>query len=169
MRNIDQFIGDNIGGLESFLFIPVDDAISIARPVNHIIQEAVVINVAGGAQWFTAYITQGTLFYKEDKNKTVHGNPYNRSLVGFVPKDTEELAELFDEMGDVRFLIDCLDNNGKRKLVGSLDSPLVFASLMSSGEAPEGRNGHQLTFSGNASHKAYFYDPDEGSASASGS
>lgn len=167
MISITEFIGDNIGGLESFQFIPVGDVASIARAKDHVITELVTLDT--GKAWLDAYVTLGSLAYSEGKNKTIHGNHYNRSLVGFVPKDTEALAELFDEMGDVRFIIDYTDNNGVRKLIGSLDSPLVFSSQLSTGNDAAARNGHFITFSGNSPHKAYIYDPAAGSGSASGS
>ena len=167
MQDIEEFTGDNIGGIESFMFIPVDDVISIARPVDQTILELVVINEAGGAQWFNAYVTQGSLSYRETQNKTKQGHPYSRTLAGFVPKDTESLAALFNEMCYRKFLGDYTYNNGKIQLIGSIDSPLLFDTELETKDDPAGRNGHRISFASNSPHKAYFYNPPEGSASGS--
>ena len=158
MQDIGQYTGDNIGGLEKFQFIPVNDIISIPRATNHVITEAITIDALSGAQWFDAYVTEGSLGYKETEKKNQHGNSYDRILVGLVPKDTETLADLFDEMEGFRYVIIYTDNNGKKKVVGSIESPLQFKADMDTKVDANGRNGHPITFFGSSSHKAYFYN-----------
>ena len=167
MPDIDQFVGDNIGGLEEFQFIPVTDIISIPRPVDHVINKSVVIDDSSGAKWLNAYVTEGSLGYTETKSKTQHGTPYKRKLVGFVPKDSEALANQFDGMEGSKFVLIYDDNNGKKKLIGSIDSPLEFTADLDTKEDASGRNGHTISFTGNGPHKAYFYNPPVGSSSAS--
>lgn len=155
MQDIGQYTGDNIGGIEKFQFIPVDDIVFIPRDSNHIINAGIVLKQ--GARWSNVYMTEGSFGYKETLKKNAHGNSYNNKLVGFVPKDREDLAELFDEMEGSRYVAIYYDNNGKTKLMGSLESPLQFKADLDTKNKASGLNGHKIIFSGNSRHKSYFF------------
>lgn len=156
MDDINKFTGDNIGSIKSFQFIPVDDILTIPAAVNHIINQQITLKP--GKAWFNAYVTEGTLNFKEEEKANEHGVFYLQTLSGFIPKDFKDLTVLFNEMDGFKYIINYVDNNGKKKIAGSLDSPLQFELKLDTSDATSGRNGHLITFFGESKHKAYFYN-----------
>src|ERR1041385_479700 len=107
---------ENIGGLQTFEFIPMIDIASIPDPEDHIILQPVTLK--GGKRWFKGYATYQTLEFSEAQNTSKAGEFYKQELKGFVPKDTPDLARLFAEMENHLFIVRYTDNNGQQKIVG---------------------------------------------------
>lgn len=157
MKDIEAFTGDNMGGIEKFRYIPADDVEEIPEANNHLIEDVIILKA--GKQWYNAVCTLGTTGYSEKQAETDQGQSYDKSLTGFVPKDSPEMAALFDEMENQRYIIDYTDNNGYRKIIGSLTEPVRFKADGETKTDASGRNGHVITFYSLGSHKSYFYDP----------
>lgn len=154
MNNFPDFDQtDNIGGCVSFQFIPFEDVASI----NIIDSTKKSITLKAGKSWFTGYATQQTLKYTEKQKHTENGIYYDKSIVGFVPKDTEDILELFSEMENQFFIIRYIDSNGQEKVAGTIDEPLKFTSDFDTGNDTSSRNGHFFTFEAESTEKAFYY------------
>jgi len=158
MDNFPDFDGaDNIPGLQGFNFIPFQDVDTIPDADDGLIDSAITLE--GGKQWFTGYSTIGTLSYKEIGQKDDNGDYYEKELSGYIPKDSQEIRSLLDEMENYFFIIDYTDNNGNRKIIGSTTEPLSFKSDLNIDAGGDGKNGHNFIFSGSGIKKSYFYSP----------
>lgn len=156
MDDINEYSGDNLGGVIGFKFIPVTDVQSIENPIDHVITTAVVLKT--NKRWFSAYATQGTIGYSETSEQTAHGEVFKQQLVAIIPKDDKDKAVLFNKMRNQKFIVDYTDSNGLRKLIGSLEEPLFFSSSANTKTEMSGRNEHSITFYGTGTHKAFIYD-----------
>lgn len=157
LQNINKFTGDNIGGANSFQFIPIDRVRVFPRPVDGIITKALTFK-SWDHRFFLAYTTEDSLIFTEEKKTNDHGTFYDQILEGFTPKDEENLAALFDEMEGFKYIILYKDNNQNQKFIGSLESPLTFRHSLETKEEASGRNGYNITFSGRSSHKAFPFE-----------
>lgn len=156
MNDINRLEGDNLGGIVRFKFIPVDDIRIIDDAVAGVV--SVEITLQASKKWFCAYATLGTMGYTESPTNSSAGTIFSRQFSAFIPKDSAEINAQLNEMRDVRFVLDYTDSNGLRKIVGSIEEPLNFSSSLNTQSDMPGRNGHNIVFSGDATHKAYVYD-----------
>lgn len=146
---------DNLGGVPRFNFVKVSDVQSIGIAVNHKIIAPVVLKT--GKQWYCGYGTLGTVGYSEPEESSSAGTLYKRAFSGFYPKDDADIDLLFSEMRHEKFLIDYTDNNGLRKLIGSIAEPLRFTSSFSTKQQASELAGHTFSFYGDGTHKSYVY------------
>lgn len=156
MNDINEYSGDNLGGIIRFKFIPVTDVESIASPIDHVITTPVILKT--DKRWFSAYATMGTIGYTEASEQTANGGLFKRQLVAIIPKDDKDKAKLFNKMRNQRFIVDYVDSNGLRKLIGSLEEPVFFSSTQNTKTEMPGRNEHSISFYGTGTHKAFIYD-----------
>lgn len=155
MEDINKHCDDNLGGLYYFKFIPVDDVVSIVEPLNSKVCEPVVLNNL--ARWFNCYATEGTIKYTEEKQQSPHGDYYKAKLTAFIPKDRAEVINQINLMNNKLFVIDYTDNNGLRKLVGTINNPLRFSDNLDTGSNAANRNGFTIEFVGDILKKAPTY------------
>ena len=123
---------ENLGGLQIFWFAPVSDILVIGNKINGLIQ-SVTFNT--GKNWLKCYCTAETMKYSEPKKVDEKGEYFEAKLSGWIPKDTPELLEQFNEMDQFKYVCIYKDNNGYYKLIGNLDEPLNFTTDL---EIPEG-------------------------------
>ncbi len=156
MNDIDEFDGDNLGGIIRFKFIPVTDVESIDNPIDHVIATPVILKT--NKRWFDAYATKGTIGFTEVPEKTANGDVFKLQFNAICPKDSADRSNVFNQMRNQRFIVDYTDYNGLRKLIGSLEEPLFFSSSLNTKTEVVGRNEHSISFYGESSHKAYVYE-----------
>jgi hypothetical protein len=155
MNDINKFCNDNLGGVNSFKFIPDTDILAMPTNINNSFLEPVFIN--NGARWYNCYATQDTIRYTEEKEKSKHGDFFSIKFVAFIPKDTDELSNNLESMNNKNFVIDYIDNNGNRKLIGSKENPLQFKYSLDTGSSMPNRNGYQIEFTAQSIHKMPTY------------
>jgi len=155
MASLPPLTGYNLGGIDQFWFIPVDDVHRIPDEESNVIEQD--IQLLGDAKFSVGYATQETLQFTENQNRDAQGNFYEQSLSGFYPKDQENVASLFEGMAAERFIVIFRDNNGYYKLLGSLANPCKFTATFESGDSANGRNGYSFEFTRTDVEKAPFY------------
>lgn len=142
---------DNFSGIRFFRFIPEDHVRSIpGSPIDtiRIVNGPLILKT--GKRWFYGYAAFQTADYKEKGGGGPHGPTYKFSFNGFLPLISATQSQNVSDMEEHRFLLDCIDNNGNRKLVGNLETPLAFESsedVKPPVGAPNG-NGYAFSFFG---------------------
>ena len=144
-----------MGGLYTFKFIPASDVASIPEAVNGAIYYPVVLKP--DARWFDGYCTQETMSFSDRQQDDGHGAYHKKQFAGNVPKDRPELSNVFNDLKDGRYILDIIDNNGTRKLVGTIDEPLDFSSDVDSKAAVSARNEYKIMFAGDGIKKSPGY------------
>lgn len=146
MNDINKHCGDNLGGIFLFRVIPVDDVQSIPLLVDGKVCEPVILKT--DKRWFDVYGTEGTMKYLEEPQTSEHGDFYKASITSFIPKGRSEVKAVLDEMKNKNFIIDIIDNNSFRRLVGTIAEPLKFSVGYDSGNKVTTSNGYSISFSG---------------------
>lgn len=154
-KDIDRFENDNLGGINSFKIIEAKHIIGWPPVYAGCIHTAPII--APGAAWRTIYCTEGTMQLKDDQQPSDHGAYHTKEFSGNTPKDRPEVLELLNHLKDEKFVLDCLDNNGQRKLVGTPSEPLTLVSSADTKNSVPGRNEYKLVFKGDGINKSPFY------------
>lgn len=134
---------DNIGGMRFFRFAASDYVSSIPYPSGKIVTGPISFHLA--YTWSVGYSPYDAIDYELES--IPDSKAYKFSIEGFAPKIQELTSSLFDEMKDHRFILDTYDNNGNRKLIGSIDNPVGFRYKEVSSK-PGGRNGYAFSFYG---------------------
>jgi hypothetical protein len=151
LRNFDQFIFDNVGGIEALWYVDVADVLSVPDPDVPLISTNVVLRP--DASWYQLVATLGfTQGSKDDR----HGPYFQPQVKGVLAKATEALAAGLEALDSRRFLLLYRDQNGTTWLVGALDEPLTFADKYDVGTATS-RNNYDFTFSGETTRRARPY------------
>ena len=156
MNDINKFTDDNLGGVMLFKFIPIEDVQEIPGAVNYFINTAVVLKTT--CRWYEFYGTTGTIELAEDSVETDAGTYYKKSLKAISPKIRTELDALFNEMKNRQFILDVIDNNGIRKIIGSLAEPLKFKEKSSTKNEASQRNEYAIEFFGEGVEKSFTYN-----------
>jgi hypothetical protein len=162
LRNLDQLLGDNQGGIEALWYCDVDDVLSVPDPDVPLLTGNVVLKP--GRTWYQLVATLGTLGFTQPGKSDRHGPYWQPKLKGALAKSTAALAAGLEALDRRRFLVLYRDHNGLVWLVGSPDSPLSFLDTFDVG-TPTARNGYDFTFSGETPRRAR---PYEGTWSVSG-
>jgi hypothetical protein len=149
MNDINKHCDDNLGGVYLLRFIPKTDVSSIALPIKGRVCEPVVLNA--GACWYEFYGTEGTKNLKEDQQPSEHGDFFKLKLSGSTPKIRTSISDTLNEMKDKEFIIDCIDNNGHRRLLGTINEPLRFQFTSDTGNSAPNKNAYTFEFYGDVS------------------
>ena len=153
MNNFPKSPNDSIAGLASFLFVEAEGISSIPVPVLSKITLPVTLKI--GYSWKTGYSAIDSLEYSEPTKKTDDGIYHIPLLRGFVP-DQESMLQLLAEMQYRWFIVQCTDNDGLKRLVGTQEHPLFFSSDFET-QTVSGQKGHIFKFSGVLKRKAPIY------------
>lgn len=153
--NITSLDGDNLAGINAFVFIPIEYVVSVPKQTNFGLAGSVVID--SGYDWFEVGFTLETCGFKEPQKEAKAGDFYEPELIFFVAKNSLNRIALFDKMAKHKYLVLCQDNNGLQRLLGSKTSPLQFKSSGEINDKVSGKNGYQCSFFGQSKHRAFVY------------
>lgn len=155
LRNLNQPIGNNLGGLEALFFVPADQVVSIPGSSDVLVSTSVVL--AGGATWYQLVAPIEQLRYLETPATDRHSNLWKVQLKGVAAKDTQGLAAGLAAMHNRRFVVLFRDANGNVKIVGSPAAPLKFTYGLDTGERRSNRNERAFAFSAELKVPSRFY------------
>jgi hypothetical protein len=156
MQNFIAFENENMGGVNSFRFVPINDIASIPDAVNGKITSAVVLK--SGKQWYTGLSVINKLKFNEEASHVTAGVLYRTRVSGSIPKLTDDYLALFTEMASQRFLLEITDNNGYKRLCGKYLMGLRFDFNQDSGGRPSDTNGWEYSFTIDHRLPSYFYE-----------
>lgn len=109
--------------------------------------------------YLDVWFTPGSGEFEEPEDKDPAGFYYKPRLSLAVAKDDPELVASLALLREYRYFVALFkDGNGLTKLVGSPDTPLVFAAALSTGQRPTDPNLYKLVLSGETSEAAGFFD-----------
>jgi len=154
LRNLDQLLYDNVGGVEALWYADVADVLLAPDP-----DEAALVNsvqLVPGATWYQLVATRTTLGFTQTGKNDRHGDYWQPQLKGALAKGSAALAQGLEALDGRRFLVLYRDLNGLVWLVGSPDEPLKFADKYDAGTATA-RNNYDFTFSGETTRRARPY------------
>ncbi|MDL5050639.1 hypothetical protein QQ054_32065 [Oscillatoria amoena NRMC-F 0135] len=113
----------NVTGYTAFFFLPKSAIADIGDRLDSIVSQ---INYSGSPDWFAGYSVQQKLLFKDEPTASNAGINYPVSLSGTAPVDKPEFLTLFEEMVHEEFIVLLKDNNGRVKLLGTLEKGLKF-------------------------------------------
>ena len=135
---------DNVGGLSSIYVVPTA------------VFNRVKTDFSTGKRYVSVASTEDVIelpvfcnqsfMYEENPELQDGGDAYDVKIQGVVPRlDTE--PQLLRELERGEWLVMHQDKNGGARLSGTVDVPLRFSTIRSSGNSPAALNGHRFTFS----------------------
>lgn len=101
-----------------------------------------------GFSWQNVYGTEETKEYEEKPDETDDGTIWNVQISCFLPGDSAQLRFTLDQMVRHRFIVECEDNVGLRRRVGTKVENLSFAYSFGVDPQMSGRRGYKLSWSG---------------------
>lgn len=155
MNDINKPCEDNLGGIFLIKVIPIQEVQSLLMPVKSAILEPLVTKPLG--RWYDIYATIETVKFEEEPIESEQGDHYRAKIIGKVPKDRASVIETINQMTNKQFIIDYTDNNGVRKIVGTLTEPLLFKCNFTTGDKVATKNGYDFEFSGFLLRKSPVY------------
>lgn len=157
-NDIEKHHGDNLGGVNSFKFAFANSVDTIPPIIDGSIHHAVTLLTSPPSRWFDGYCTEGTMQLKETAKDSEHGEYQEKEFTGIVPKGRPELIDLFNSMADQLFIIDAIDNNGIRRLIGNKEEPLKLkVDFDTKADVPQ-RNEYRISFKGTGVKKSPQYN-----------
>lgn len=157
-NSIKKTVTDNLGGLNHIRFVPARLVNSISPVYNGAIHLAVELKA--NAAWYELPYSIETLGFKDEQQESEHGAYYTKQITAIVPQHNDEKNNFLSVMDNERFIVDCLDNNGKRRLVGTIAEPMQLKKMADTKNNVAGRNEYQLTFTGTGTQLSPFYYPE---------
>lgn len=157
MINFPEMNSENMGGCSAFNFIPQYFAESIPLYTGNQLISQVVLK--SGCSWLIGLALPQTLKFDENIESSEAGDLYKYIVSGSYAGQASEIALLFDEMKNQPFILDILDNNNKRRLLGSMSNPLIFKFYYSSKDQPGSRPEYAFSFTYSTPKQAPFYNP----------
>lgn len=106
------------------------------------------ISFQDGSRWYNVYGSDYSKTYDEERQLTDNGPVYTVTVGCFFPGDSAAVRSQLDWMGFHRFLLECEDNEGLLRRIGSPQEGLTFAYTYSSGNQPGDRRGYTLKWTG---------------------
>lgn len=155
LRNLDQLLLDNAGGVEAMWYADVADVLSVPDPDQALV--ATDVQLQPGATWYQLVATRTTLGFTQPGKSDRHGAFWQPSLKGALAKGSAALAQGLEALDERRFVVLYRDFNGVVWLVGTLDEPLTFSDKYDAGTATA-RNNYDFAFNGETSRRARPYE-----------
>ncbi len=134
----------NIGGCSRFDFIPSDHVQSIL--VNTFFNTVSLIELKNGTSFLSGYASKGSLSYNEDMRQNDAGLHFLTKITGFYPGLTAQALTILRKMTEHCHIVVLTDNNGRKRLIGNLCTPLEFTFKQQTGRNVSQRNGFEFTF-----------------------
>ncbi len=155
MKDINKPCGDNLGGVLLFRVALVDDVQSIPLPINGKVCEPVVMQT--GKQWYDVYGTPGTMGFSEDETPSDHRSYFVVEINASIPKDRTEVRNSLDDLREKKCIVDCLDSNLERRLVGTITEPLKCITAFDTTNKVTGKNAHTIKILGSILQRSPTY------------
>lgn len=152
IQNLDN---ENLGGLQAFNFVAVNDVVKFPFPVNSEVNQPIVLLMFKA--WSSLKFIPGTVQLKEKCKQTAGGPVFEVEISFKIAKDSLPTILALEAMSRYRFLALTQDNNGLLKICGDMENPLAFTPSFDSKEDVPGRNEFSCAFTGVLTHKAYTY------------
>lgn len=157
MQNFPAYNFENFGGARSFSFIPVTDVASIPFSISSMLTSAVFLKSTKA--WYTGLAVLRSLAFNEKLIESNAGKAYEYTISGIYPRQNSTMLSLFDDMARRRFILDIIDNNNERRLVGTVTNGARFTYSYNSGENTNQRPDYNFTFTFRHFKPAPFYNP----------
>lgn len=148
--------GDNVGGNYRLRIAYVEKVQEVPATVDGAIHHDVVMKAGG--RWFDIYCSEGSIDFKDAQAESDHGGFFNKTVSGFIPKDRADVVEFVEALKNRPVIIDLIDNNEVRKLVGTLEEPMYFTASFESKDQTAGRAGTSITFTGACIKRSPIYN-----------
>lgn len=135
---------NNVGGNYSLRVVP-----AIGTTPN--LAPGAPITFRDGFRWYYIYGTDQTKLYAEKQSGSDNGPYWELTIELFVPGDDADRRRLIAEMVRYRFILQCEDNNGLLRQVGTYEQPLELTSQFTTGKTVGDQRGYMLSFKGTLS------------------
>ncbi len=147
------------GGIYTASILDKEGVVEIPDVVygTHRIDGAVTVDT--DYAWESDYYTEDSIGHSESEKPQSGDNIWLQRVEMFSPLTDAESIKTQVDHERKRFIIDCIDRNGRRRLVGTKEQPLKLVHTYTTSLMPEGRKGTVMVFEGLTSERAYFYDP----------
>lgn len=160
LSGLSNFCGiDNQGGLISIEYAPtawIDPATFEPLILNWNWQRDVDFTEGG---WLLAYLTSDKQIWNEDQQPgRGQGKYYRQRVDGVAPNLIPAVAGEFDEMANYRYLLRLTDRDGRKWLLGTLESPFDFSTGATTGTSGQLKH-HEVRWESETPHKAYGFVP----------
>jgi len=146
---------DNLGGNQSFSFIPFSDVALIPRPISGMVSSSISLN--NGCSWFTGYSTNDYLSFDSQQVINENGSFYETKVSGFYPKPSAAFIEYLYSIRNQRFILLVKDNNGRTRIVGSILQPCALSFVEKTGLRAQDLPGVAFEFRCESYQHCYFY------------
>jgi hypothetical protein len=153
---IVKHTGDNVGGNFKLRVAYVEEVQEIPTPIDGTVHLEVTLKPGG--RWYDIYSTEGTINFKDASQTSDHGDYFAKSLEAFAPKDSTELVDAANRFRNRPLIIDLIDNNGTRKLIGTIDEPMYVSTSFDSKTQVSERAGTALSFTGSGRLRSPIYN-----------
>ena len=154
MDSFDVFAGSNIAGFDYLEFIPSSSVTHIPDQEDGVISQA-ISNTLGAL--FSLKATKSTIVFNESPGNDAAGNFFSQEISAFLAKVTPEILAKLKSMENYAFIVVVKDNNNLKRLVGTIESPLLFRYKTDQKTTPQERNGVLVEFFGKSTDSAPFY------------
>ena len=117
------------------------------------------ITIKSGYNWESPYFTESSSVHSE-KEVSLDGDSHFEQMVElFLPFSDHDQTYLQTLRERMRFVVDLIDRDGNRRLVGTKKEPLNILHTFSTQKGIGGRKGTVILLQGNTTERAYFYNP----------
>jgi len=145
MQDFPEFQNENMGGCQKFDFAPFPSIYSIPRTSDDVLSDDLTFKPNN--TWLEGAAIFNTLEFVEEQNNSDAGDYFKTKISGAVPALTKEYLALFNQMKQVRHVVQITDNNGNIRMAG-LNGGLKFAFSQDTKKNPSGANGFEFQFTG---------------------
>ncbi|MCA8830166.1 hypothetical protein [Hymenobacter pini] len=154
LRNLEQVAGDNLGGIETCWYVPVEQVLQVPTPDDPILFDD--IELRAGANWYQLSAVLDSIRYSQPGKKDRHGEYFQPKLTGVLAKNTSGLAAGLEAMQGHLYMVLYRDLSGQVWLVGDVDEPLTWSEVVTTGSATQ-RNEATFTFAADTTRRARAY------------
>ena len=133
-----------LGGYPKFQFVEITD-ITFLQKSKSLISQAITLN--DGVAWNNGIANPKTLELLVDPEDRAGSNVLDVKIEAFISCDdiTSDLLATFNYMSSKRFVV-LLSDDGVKKLVGTIETPLRFKFSYSSGKSGKDPKGYKFSF-----------------------
>lgn len=157
LSNIDRIApGGQLGGVITIDLVRKADVLSMPSPQSGAINGAVVLKA--GASFVRWLVKQRSSGIASAARITREGAAKDNRLSFFISLDREEVRAMLELAEHDEFIVIYKYANGKLKIFGTLEAPVLFEFSHNSGNAPAEQNGNNCSFYYNGPDNTYFYN-----------